>query len=253
MELCSLIAVPRNLKEGIDWLMALRGTDDENGLKAVSAVLYEFLAQQPVGLKRLRDLEDVKSVSHEFLLQPEFQDQPYVKDLVQRYTTPMNKDVGTFAKAFGDIAKSDYENVLQTQGVNPETIEEKLRKVVHGTEKFLNYIKNTRRYSRTYGSAATWASSCTHDPELCAAILVGMAPMLYAGLRYLNDAAADAFLEGPDSVEEKRLVSVLEALGYEGQQKRGKMRSSDIRNALSGVDKDVLTVLYDLAGFWAFY
>ncbi|CDR93810.1 hypothetical protein BBBOND_0101560 [Babesia bigemina] len=186
-------------------------------------------------------------------MQLEVHHHPYVKELLTRYNVAMDSNLGFFDRAFKDIAISDYENVLQTQSIEPETIAKNLGKVVHSTEKFLDYIKRTRRYNRTYSLQATWASSCTHDPEVCAVVLVGIAPMLYAGLRCLIDAAADAFMEGPASIQEHSLISVLETLGYEGQPKRGKVRSSDIRSALSDVNKDVLNVLYDLAGFWAFY
>ncbi|CDR95427.1 hypothetical protein BBBOND_0205850 [Babesia bigemina] len=40
----SLTEVPHNLKEGIDWLVALKGTYGENNLKTIVGAIQKFLS-----------------------------------------------------------------------------------------------------------------------------------------------------------------------------------------------------------------
>ncbi|GBE58548.1 hypothetical protein, conserved [Babesia ovata] len=250
----SLTEAPRNLKEGIDWLMALKGTDDENGLKAMSAALYDFLAQQPVGKMELPALEEVKLISKEFLEQKELKYQPFVEDLLGRFNKPMNKNLSGCAKYLDNSDESDHENVVKSRGVKPKDIAKNIVKVVDGCAQFLEKIKNPGQYESAYSSEATWDTSCSKDPEACVVILVGIAPMLYAGLRSLRIASNTTPLSRLGCHNKKiKLVSVLKALGYEEAERRAKMSGSDVFKALKSVSHEMLVTLYDIAGFWAFY
>ncbi|GBE60221.1 hypothetical protein, conserved [Babesia ovata] len=249
----SLTAIPRNLKEAIDWLVALKGKDGERNLAAMGTAVHKFLADKPVGFTELPALEKVKLISKGFLRRQMVKDPPFVKDLLGKFNGPIHKEYYKYLSFVYDIEESEYENVVQTRDVKPETIATNLGEVVHAAEKLLDDIKNPDHYESVYSSGATWAKSCAEDPEACAVVLVGIAPMLYAGLRFLRDTCVDAILEDKRSMGENSLGSVLEALGYNEQLRRPKMGSSDIRTGLSGVNKQVLDTLYDLAGFWAFY
>ncbi|GBE61430.1 hypothetical protein, conserved [Babesia ovata] len=248
----SLIEVPRNLKEGIDWLIALKGRNFNYNMTAMGLALHNLLKRHPVGLKVLPALECVKRISKQFLEQPELKDQPFVKNLLRRYEEPLNKEPGVLAEIFGDTPLSDYENVVELRGVKGGDIIKDLGNVVRGCEKFLKNIKIPYQYKSAYSSKATWDESCSRDPEACAVVFVGIAPMLYAGLRSLRDASEHA-IKGSNHMAEHRLWYVFKAMGYREQECRPSMSASDMIEALSGVDVNIFTIVYDLAGFWAFY
>ncbi|GBE60409.1 hypothetical protein, conserved [Babesia ovata] len=247
----SLAEAPRNLKECIDWLIALKGVDPENNLLPVGAALYDLLADMPVGFTEVPALEKVKLVSKKFLEKPELKDQPLVKGLLDRFANPMSK-TGSFARRGKTLIQSEYENVIQTRDAKPETIAKNLGKVVYACEGFLRSIKVSGQYTSAYSSEATWEASCAKDPEACAVVLVGIAPMLYTGLhalRIASKAATNKFLFDA----KHGLGDVVKAVGYEEPGCRASMSGSDVLKALEGVDKRVLETIYDLAGFWAFY
>ncbi|GBE59773.1 hypothetical protein, conserved [Babesia ovata] len=251
----SLTEAPRNLKEGIDWLMAVKGTDGENNLKAMGAAVYNFLADKPVGKMEVPALEEVKVITKEFLEQKEFEDGYFLNKLLDRFKKRMKKQKpGFFAKHFDYVYKSDYENIIQTGGVTADAMVKNVAKVVRVTERFLKSIQVADKYESAYSSEATWDASCAKDPEACAIVLVGIAPMLHTGILYLQYRCFRATESGgPGSVEEKRLANALEALGYKKSEQNVKMGVSDILRAFSCVGVELFVILHDLAGFWAFY
>ncbi|CDR96515.1 hypothetical protein BBBOND_0304190 [Babesia bigemina] len=248
----SLTQFPHDLKEGIDWLIALKGTDPENNLKAMGAALYDFLADKPDGTMRMPALEEVKHITREFLEKPEIKYQPFVRGLISRLNEPVDQSTKKSFKGLSMVPKSAYETIIKSRGANPKAIAEKLGKVVDGCENFLKRIAVPDQYKCAYSSKATWAESCAKDPEACAVVLVGIAPMLYSGLRSLQIVSRDAFRQGPNSEASERMEEVLEAVGYkeaEYQSEKGR----PIYKALSGVDLGIFTVLYDVARYWALY
>ncbi|GBE59730.1 hypothetical protein, conserved [Babesia ovata] len=249
----SLTEVPRNLKEGIDWLVALRGTDAEKNLAAMGAALHKFLADKPVGSTKVPALEKVKCISKEFLEQPALKYIWPAREILRKFNDPMYKEWGSL-KWFGDLQKSDYENVIKTRGTKPETISKNLGKALAGCEKFLENVKIPDQYESAYSSEATWEASCAQDPETCAVILVGIAPMLYTGLRSLREASnAQSYCYGSVCMTPINLGDVVKAVGYKDPGCRAGMRDSDILKALKGMSYQMLITLYDLSGFWAFY
>ncbi|CDR96712.1 hypothetical protein BBBOND_0306160 [Babesia bigemina] len=264
----SLTEAPHNLKEGIDWLMALKGTDGVKNVKAMSEALYNFLADKPVGKMELPALEEVKLISKDFLGLPQLKGPssvgeilglPQIKgpspvgDLQKRYETPMDKTSCMWLKRMWTLNESDYDNIVEAWGLTTEDFIYKLGRVMHATEKFLEGVKISDQYESAYSTEATWEASCSEKPEDCAVVLVGMAPMLYAGLLSLKDASQRAAKKGPQSKEETRLREVLEAVGYVETQRNDNLSGSDVLMALSDVDKQLLYILYDFAGYWAFY
>ncbi|GBE59193.1 hypothetical protein, conserved [Babesia ovata] len=250
----SLTEAPHNLKEAIDWLMALRGTDAEKSLAAMGDALYKFLADKPVGKMKVSALENVKKISKKFMGQKALKDQPFVKTLLGRFKRNTSKTVSLFHRWFETMAQSDCENVMEVRGVKPEDITVNLAKAVDGCEKFLDDIKIPNQYKSAYSSGATWSSSCARNPEACAVVLVGIAPMLYAGLRSLKETSAEAANRNwLASYAELKLGKVLTAVGYKEPQCRAKMSGSDVFKALQSVSFEMLNTIYDLAGFWAFY
>ncbi|GBE58906.1 hypothetical protein, conserved [Babesia ovata] len=249
----SLTDIPRNLKEGIDWLIALRGTDAEKNLKALGEALYKFLADKPVGKRELPALENVKLISKKFLEKPELKDMWPASELLGRFNKPMNKNFVGLAKCFNNADESDYKNVVKARRLTPKTIAEKLGKIVAGCEKLLESVKNPEQYYSSYTSEATWEASCAENPEACAVVLVGIAPMLYTGLRSLREESKVGTGVLPLSGKGKPMGKVLKAVGYKESEYRAGMTGLSIRNALKGLTLEVLDTIYDLCGFWAFY
>ncbi|GBE62664.1 hypothetical protein, conserved [Babesia ovata] len=253
MAYTSLTEAPRNLKECFDWLVALKGTDPSTNLKAMGAAVYKFLANKPVGYTKVPALEDVKLITKQFLEQKEIRDNSFVKKLLGRFKERLKKDSFYFRRFLYNTNEADLKNMMQYRWADANDIARVILKVVDACETFVETIKNPDSYSPAYSSEATWEASCTEDPEACAVVFVGIAPMLYAGLHALQASTKVAIRNGPTSDAAKDLKDVLKAVGYEEPECRATLGSSDISWALTDVDRELFTMLYDLAGFWAFY
>ncbi|GBE59105.1 hypothetical protein, conserved [Babesia ovata] len=249
----SLTEVPRNLKEGIDWLVALKGADAENNLKAMGAAVYDFLADKPVGYTKLPALENVKLITKQFLEQKELRDSSFVRKMLVRFKERLGKNFFNLRRLFCNTNVADLKNMMQYRCADAKGIAWIIGKVVGACETFVKTTKNPDSYDSAYSSEATWEASCTEDPEACAVVLVGIAPMLYGGLHALWSSTKVAIRNGPGSDAEKALRDVMKAVGYEEPECRATLGSSDISWALTDVDRELFTMLYDLCGFWAFY
>ncbi|GBE61030.1 hypothetical protein, conserved [Babesia ovata] len=248
----SLIEAPHNLKEGIDWLMALRGTDAEANLKALGAAVHHLLADKPVGLTKIESLEFIKHITKEFLERKHIKNQEFVQTLLCRFNGPMDKSNLPLKRCFRKI-DGDYDNIVKGLRLKPDSMGLCLGRVAYGCDKFLKHMKIPDEYKSAYSSKATWESSCAQDPEACAVVFVGIAPMLYTGLRSLKDATEAANADEKDEGARRRLRKVLRAVGYRRSKRRSNISVPFMSQALGDVDKDVLDILYDFAGFWAFY
>ncbi|GBE58853.1 hypothetical protein, conserved [Babesia ovata] len=249
----SLTEAPHNLKEGIDWLLALGGTDAEKNLAAMADALHKFLSDKPVGKMELTALEKVKRLSKDFLGQKELRRHPFVKELLRRFDEPMNKTDAMELNHLYSVNRSDYVNVVEAEGIEPEDIARSIGEVLHATKNLLDDIKNPDQYKSAYSSDATWDASCSEDPEACAVVLVGIAPMLEAGLRSLRyvSRAAGGYLSNNN--KKQRLEKLMKALGYDEPECRPDVSATSIFKASKNVSFRMLGTLYDLAGFWAFY
>ncbi|CDR93863.1 hypothetical protein BBBOND_0101920 [Babesia bigemina] len=248
----SLTEVPHNLKEGIDWLVALRGDDCRSHMESIAAALYDLLADKPIGLTKVPALEEVKVITKEFMERKHINNQEFVQTLLRRFNGPMDKTNIHF-KRFMHKNDGDYDNIIKLKRLSPESMARFLGLVVYGCDKFLKHMKIPDEYKSAYSSEATWEASCAEDPEACAVVLVGIAPMLYTGLRSLKDASDEANKDPSNGETRTRLRKVLRAVGYRRSKRRANISVSFMSKALSDVDKDVLDILYDFAGFWAFY
>ncbi|CDR94915.1 hypothetical protein BBBOND_0200720 [Babesia bigemina] len=249
----SLTDAPRNLKEGIDWLLALKGTDAENNLAAMGAALYDFLVDKPVGYTEVPALEKVKLVSKEFLKQPELKKQLSVGHMLAKFNKPINKKATFLQKLFGGVDKCNYMNVVKETPLSAQTIAQKLGTAINGFEKFLEKITTADKYESAYGSEATWEASCSKKPEDCAAVFVGIAPMIWAGIRSLENACFDDDYSWPGLRNKKNVsAKVLSALGFKDSECLHNTSAVYVASAVAIVWKELLT-FYDLSGFWAFY
>ncbi|CDR97955.1 hypothetical protein BBBOND_0404430 [Babesia bigemina] len=248
----SLTEAPHNLKEGIDWLMAVKGTDGEKHLKAMAAAVHHLFSDISARFKKSSSFKEIKSITEGFLQKPEIKDDWLVKTLLRRFYTPDSTE-NTGFRPYWHKHYDEYGRVVRVKGTKPEFIEECLSNVMDGFEKLLDDIKNPDEYKSAYSSKATWEASCAKDPEACAMVLVGIAPMLYAGLQSLRTTAE--FKVGPfhKHTSRKNLGDVLRALGYVEPECRSGMNGSYIYETFRGLDKDLIHNTYDLAGFDIFY
>ncbi|CDR94521.1 hypothetical protein BBBOND_0108190 [Babesia bigemina] len=249
----SLMDVPCNLKEGIDWLIALKGNDAEKNIAAMGAAVYDFLVDKPVGKMNVPALEKVKLITKKFLATPKLMNLSFVQSMFEKFKRPMAKRPCLLAKMFRNFEHSDYENVLQTKKLGSEIVLKSVGKVADSCDRFLNHIKTTDSYTSAYSSEATWDASCAKDPEACAVVLVGIAPMLWAGLTSLWDATNPQAFGCGTALVDNRSRAMLNAVGYEESEYRNTLGRVNLRNALLSMDYDTLRILYYLAGFWAFY
>ncbi|GBE59286.1 hypothetical protein, conserved [Babesia ovata] len=247
----SLIEAPRNFKEGVDWLVALRGTNGRKNLAAMGAAVYDFLADKPVGLLLVPSLEKVKRLSKEFLEQKDLEDKSYVKDLLGKFDGPMDKNSRSLKHLSGNFG-SDYKNVVKSRGFKPDDIARNVGAIVSNCEMLLKNIKNPDHYNSAYSSEATWEASCAENPEACAVVLVGIAPMLYAGLVSLWDAT-NPVMFGSTTTADADLRKLVKALGYVEPECRDSLNRFNVRRALVDMNKIILPTIYEIAGFWAFY
>ncbi|GBE60894.1 hypothetical protein, conserved [Babesia ovata] len=254
----SLTEPPRNLKEGVDWLMALKGTDAEKNLKAFGAAVHKFLADKPVGLMKVPAIENVKPITKAFIGQEELKSQPFATKLFEKFNGPVKKEKPGF---FGKLKQyyntsyieSDYSNIIEFKDADAETVTNALHQLTSFCEQLLEDAKIADKYESAYSGKATWAKSCSKKPENCAALFVGIAPMLYTGLRTLRETCQSAFQDWEESYAEKRVGEVMQALGYKEPECRATLSTLDISSVWADVPIRVLGLLYDLSGFWAFY
>ncbi|CDR94976.1 hypothetical protein BBBOND_0201330 [Babesia bigemina] len=248
----SLTEVPHNLKEGIDWLLALKGTDGENNLKAMAGAVHHLFSKHSARYQQLPAFEKIKSVAKEFLQKPELKDDLLVKKLLSRFYTPDSRENTGFRRYWHYHYDQDG-RVVGAKGATPEFIEQTLSKFIDGCAKILDDIKNPDEYKSAYSSEATWEASCAKDPETCAVVLVGIAPILYAGLQSLRTTAE--FKVGPfhTHTTHRNLGDMLKALGYVDPECRNGMNGAYIHDTFRVLDNDVIHKMYDLAGFNIFY
>ncbi|CDR97144.1 hypothetical protein BBBOND_0310470 [Babesia bigemina] len=249
----SLTEAPHNLKEAIDWLMAVKGTDGENNLKALGKAVYDVLADKPIGKAELPALEKVKPIAKKFLEHKDLKGQWFVRMLMDRYNRPLNRFTNRVVKSMIYITDSDYKDAIKGQRLTAGNIGKKIGEVVDGCGKLLDGVKNHDKYKSAYSSEATWDASCSKDPEACAVVLVGIAPVLFVGLRSLFDAVPGRIFGVARPKAKGNSEKILTAVGYELPQRRSEILGAELLNALEGVSTEVLTTIYDLAGFWAFY
>ncbi|GBE61152.1 hypothetical protein, conserved [Babesia ovata] len=195
----SLTEAPRNLRESIDWLMALRGADAEANLKALGAAVHHLLADKPVGFTDVPALENVKLITKEFLEQEELRDNPFVEDLLGIYTAPMNKSPEGLDSDSVAVEESDHENFIKVWGLTAKMVADNL------------------------------------------------------GLRSLRELGDLSVADESLSEEKEDIVYALEALGYNDSEFRAGMSRLDLIRVLKPVDSRMLGMIYDFAGFRAFY
>ncbi|CDR95098.1 hypothetical protein BBBOND_0202550 [Babesia bigemina] len=249
----SLTYAPRNFREGIDWLVALKRNGFENNLKAISDAVYNFLADKPVGSDKLPIYQYVTLITKEFLEQEELKDRRVVETMLAKFNEPKDQKSDFFVKFFKGISELGGRKFVKHWGINGENIAEKLSKSVDVCETFLKSIQVPGQYKSAYSSKATWEASCSDNPQECAAVFVGIAPMLYAGLTSLKDAtAAEVVKSAPDRAKAD-VENLLNALRYVGPACRASMSPSDVSNALRDFDYDILGTLADLSEFWMYH
>ncbi|CDR97811.1 hypothetical protein BBBOND_0402990 [Babesia bigemina] len=245
----SLTNVPRNFKEAIDWLVAVRGDDAKSNVAALCAALFSSLADKTVDKMEMPALEEVKHVTKTFLDQPELANQWFVGGLVKRYNDLINTSPGGLAKYFRVVDESD-KNVVKGKGITAGAIVENLDKVVHGTEIFLDDIKSPGEYESAHSPEAAWSKSCTQKAEDSAAVFVGIAPMLRASMSSLELASFLTKLRLPPFITYKRMQQLIQALGYVKPERRTGMTASYVGRALGGFRYETTNFIFDLAGFW---
>ncbi|GBE59610.1 hypothetical protein, conserved [Babesia ovata] len=246
MQFDSLTMVPRNLKEAIDWLLATEVNEDSKIWWSMGQALTSLFERQPAGVKVLPALEVIKQVSKDFLEQKELRSLPFVKSLLQKFYQPKSNTTG-------DGPEIQKKHVGSARGVGPRTMARSVCRTLYVCDLFLDDIKHPDQYTSAYDSEVTWFGSCKDNPEACAVVFVGIAPMLYAGLRSLKEASKAALEEGPGSKAELRLAELLKAVGYDEPECKEDLTAPDVHKALRGVDMPMLYTIYDFAGVWGFY
>ncbi|CDR96671.1 hypothetical protein BBBOND_0305750 [Babesia bigemina] len=249
----SLKGIPRDFREGVDWILALKGSHPDVTLGMLADAVHRLLVRHPVGYTEIPALEKVKSVAQKFFEQKSFKHDPFAEMLLKRYNARMPKDPMGLAKSLKFYLESDYRNVIAAHDVRPQRIAGRLRRVADACERFLNDIKSADSYRSTYTSRATWDVSCAKDPETCAAIFVGIAPMLFTGLLYLMEADEYASRVERNYEVEKQLEDLLRSLGYGKPECKDRIDGPLFTVAVRDINDTILDTLYDLAGFWAFY
>ncbi|CDR95631.1 hypothetical protein BBBOND_0207850 [Babesia bigemina] len=233
----SLTDAPRNFREGIDWLLALKGRYPDESLKGMGEAVYQLFKSDNVSVEASTALQNVHDICKTFLDKEGLNEQFFVKEFLHRLARPMNKKPGALD---------------ESPEVSASSVTKDLVHVVGRCEKFLKKSKLYKQYPDAYTRSATWNSSCAQNPEACAVVLVGIAPMLYTGLRSLQVASAGALEDESDSAAKERMGEVLKAVGFDDSECPASNRNAPVHRALRRVDERVFTILHNLAGFWVF-
>ncbi|CDR93709.1 hypothetical protein BBBOND_0100380 [Babesia bigemina] len=247
----SLVHIPRNFKEAVDWLIAVRGDDAEGNLAALGAALYDLYVHMSGRSIEWSALDKVIRVSREFLEQEKLKKRLFVNMILFLLDERLRVTPNILTTTVVSEDDTENEKYLQKKGLTADTIAEKLCCVVDACAEFLGRIKNRSHYKSAYSPQATWDASFSAHPESGAVMFVGMAPMLVASISSLNAAVFAAKLRLPPFIAYKSMQELIQALGYVEPECRAGMTASCVGRALSGFDVETITFLYQLAGFWA--
>ncbi|CDR93734.1 hypothetical protein BBBOND_0100630 [Babesia bigemina] len=228
MAYASLTEAPRNVKEGIDWLIALKGDDAGRNLTSMGLAIYNLLTHKPVGNLNKPAPEKVEEGSEE------------VEGQSGQESVQSLREMSTRALA-ENLAKLSNNERLAVR-----IIALKLSHVILACQQFLDDVKDGDRYVSAYGPEATWDVSCAENPEECVSVFVDVAPMLHGGLKALRKASDGKILGIPSAEDTERVQEIMKAFGYNESEERAEMTATHVSEALRGVKK-IFGTLHDIA------
>ncbi|CDR97669.1 hypothetical protein BBBOND_0401610 [Babesia bigemina] len=248
----SLMYVPRNFKEAVDWLIAVRGDDAERNLATLGAAIYDLYVHMSGRSTEWSNLDKAIRFSIDFLEQEKLKKHLYVKMILAILSYRVNITPNVLTNIIVSAYDTENQRFLHKNGLTADTIAEKLCYVVDACAEFLGRIKNRSHYNSAYSPQATWDALFSAHPETGAVIFVGIAPMLVAGLLSLRSASLAGKLKSSPLIASKRMQELIQALGYVEPQLCAGMTASYVGRALGGFTYETINFIFDLAGFWTF-
>ncbi|GIX61404.1 variant erythrocyte surface antigen-1 family protein [Babesia caballi] len=176
----SLTEPPTNLKEAIDWVLQINGHAEDLAEKV------EELLKHDGSEVAVKVLENYRHVSESVIKGLNQNDRCYFAETA---LTNLSEGLRPFhPQSEANINFDDVEKVKEwALKVDESYLKTLIEALDKGLKTFVDQGSGigNRSYTNTYNSAASWISLTPSDKTDCAAILLGIMPVVYFGLTYL--------------------------------------------------------------------
>ncbi|GIX61893.1 uncharacterized protein BcabD6B2_13280 [Babesia caballi] len=178
--------------------------------------------------------------------------------------TPQNDsapvEVATEALADQDeVENADEDQQMSMQGflaskLTSSEITKAVKNSVDSISGLLKKIRKTSTYESAYGKDATWEKCCAPEPNRCAEVMIGIAPLFYATLHQLRYVSL--FTNGSVKIadESKKVGAFLKNAGFDMERDVNAKKTVEVfRYNLNFLKDPFLSKLLELGGFVSVY
>ncbi|GIX65074.1 variant erythrocyte surface antigen-1 family protein [Babesia caballi] len=233
----SLTTPPTNLKEAIDWVLKIK--NDNNAIDKLAEALEELLKHDGSEVA-LKVLEKYRLVSKSVIekLKPQKSERHFAVPHV--ILNKLSEGLDPFPS--GSQANIRPEDVVKVKewvsSVDGNTLKQLIETFAGGLESFRKNILQNPKNS-AYQSDADWNNLTTSDKRDCAAILLGIMPVVYIGLTYLywqcegtDGWSKQSLTDSGSSSSQDSLKNFMVKLGFEAGKLNQSKKGSDIATHL---------------------
>ncbi|GIX66089.1 variant erythrocyte surface antigen-1 family protein [Babesia caballi] len=241
----SLTDPPKNLKEAIDWVIQIK--DDNEAIKGLAKELQELLKHDgsEVAMKVLDRYRLVSESVIKGLEDANSKIQQTKEKFYFTYTALNNLSQGLkpFFSGSAAISTRDVEKVKAwVSSIKDDELKQLITGFAEGLKTFVAQGTGILQASNNsaYNSAPSWNTLTPSAKTDCAAILLGIMPVVYIGLTYLywqcdgTGGWTQEKLDSSSGSDQGTLKQYMEALGYKENlnNKTGKSLVDDIMNSM---------------------
>ncbi|GIX61352.1 variant erythrocyte surface antigen-1 family protein [Babesia caballi] len=242
----SLTQPPTNLKEAIDWVIRLKNDDAINDLaKALEQLLKHDGSD--VAMKVLDKYRTVSKSVIKGLEDANKKQDPPTKPFYFAHTAlhKLSLGLGPFPSGSAAISRERLEPWIFA--VRTANLQKLIKTFAGGLEKFKSCILQGSNNS-AYNSAPSWNNLTTIEKRECAAILLGIMPVVYIGLTYLYwqcEGTGGWDQESPS--QDEGFKQFLKAFGYAENDLNKSKKGQEIATQLRSAFPSHLKNAYDTA------
>ncbi|ORM41114.1 uncharacterized protein BXIN_0446 [Babesia sp. Xinjiang] len=265
----SLLEYPTNYKEAIDWLVAIRTS---GGIKELGAAVVNLFAEQSYDDEFMALIKEIRLKVKRYLRQSGFSDQPAVRIILKLLpdeseypievgSPPTITEIEEAIECqhpshkeekgvpIADKSESHKPKPILPRNISDADVIKAISDSADQYDKLLRKLWKSKTYEHSYDVTATWEQSCAPEPQTCAKIFVGIAPMLAAGTCALRHIALFASENDLIADSTKKVGSFLKAAGFHiGRDINAKKTVGIFRFNMSFADNRFINNLREVSG-----